>query len=64
MPTGNFACFCRLLILFQINFSKKKSFQEYHQSVKQLESSSGPTFGRAWSDSKLFANVISRRHYI
>ena len=36
--------FCRLLIFFKINFFEK-FFREY-QSVKQLESRSGPTFCR------------------
>ena len=36
-------------------------FREYHQSAKQLGSRSGPTLDRAWSGSKLFANVITRR---
>ena len=35
---------------------------EYHQSVKQIGSRSGPTKHRAWSGSKLFAKVISIRH--
>ena len=39
----------------------QKIFQEYHQNVKQLGSRTGPTFCRAWSGSKLFAKVISRR---
>ena len=43
-----------------MNFFKKIS-QEYHQSVKQSGSRSGPTFCRAWSGTKLFAKVISRR---
>ena len=44
---GNFACFCcRLLIFFKINFFEK-FFPEYHQSVKQFGSRSGPTFCRA-----------------
>ena len=34
---------CRLLIFFKINIFKK-FFQEYHQSVKQFGSRSGPTF--------------------
>ena len=33
--------FCRLLIFFKINFFDK-FFQEYHQSVKQFGSRSGP----------------------
>ena len=39
----------------------KKIFQECYKSVKQFGSRSGPTFGRAWSGSKLFSKVISRR---
>ena len=43
---GNFSCFCcRLLIFFKINFFEK-FFQEYHLSVKQIGSRSGPTFCR------------------
>ena len=53
------ACFCRLLKIFQI-YVFEKFFQEYHQSVKQFGSGSGPTFCRAWSGSKLFAKFISR----
>ena len=46
-------------------FSKltfQKFIQEYDQSVKQFGSRSGPTICRAWSGSKLFAKMISRRH--
>ena len=57
---GNFRAFSAIF-LFKINFSKK-IFQKYHQSVKQFESRSGLTFCPAWSVSKLFAKVISRRH--
>ena len=39
----------------------KKVFQERYQSVKLFGSRSGPTFGRSWSGSKLFAKVISRQ---
>ena len=46
---------------FKINFFEK-FFQECYQSVKQFGSRSGPTFCQAWSGSKLFAKVISRRH--
>ena len=58
---GNFACFFFFssVDFFKINFFKI-IFQEYHQSVKQFRSRSGPTFRRAWSGSKLFAKVISR----
>ena len=41
-----FHVFCCLLIFFKINFFEK-FFQEYHQSVKQLGSRSGPTICRA-----------------
>ena len=44
--------FCRLWIILII-FFLKNIFLEYHQSVKQFGSRSGPT--------KLFAKVISRR---
>ena len=40
----------------------EKKFREYNLSVKQIGSRSGPTFCRAWSGSKLFSKVISRRH--
>ena len=53
----NFHFFCRLL-----NLIFEKSFKNYHQSVKQFGSWSGPTFCWAWSMSKLVARVISRRH--
>ena len=46
--------------LLKSNFFKE-ILQEYHQSVKQFGSRSGPTFCWAWSGSKLFAKVISRR---
>ena len=39
----NFAC----LLIFQNQLFKKKTFQEYHQSVKQLGFRSGPTICRA-----------------
>ena len=58
---GNFICFfvvCGFLF-FNIKFFKNV-FQEYHQSVIQFGSRSGPTFCRAWSGSKLFSKVISR----
>ena len=48
---------------FKINFFEKL-FQEHNQSVKQFGSRSGLTFCQAWSASKLFAKVISRRHKI
>ena len=46
---------------FKINFLKK-FFQKYHQNVKQFGPWSGPTILWAWSGSKLFAKVNSRRH--
>ena len=49
---GNFDFFFCLLIFFKINFFEK-FFQDYHQSIKQFGSRSGPTF---WSGSKLFAS--------
>ena len=62
LPTGKCCMLlCRLPIIFKINLSEK-IFQEYHQSVKQFGSRSGPTFCRARSGSKLFAKIISRRH--
>ena len=58
---GNFSqLFCRLLTFFKLNFFKK-FFQEHYQSVKQFGSRSGPTLCWAWSGSKLFAKIISRR---
>ena len=39
--------FCRLLIFFNIKFIEK-FFREYHQSVKQFGSRSGPTFCPNW----------------
>ena len=47
-------------IFFKINFIRKL-IQEYHRSDKQFGSKSGPIFCRAWSESKLFAKIISRR---
>ena len=50
---GNFSCFfCCQLIIFKINFFEK-FFQEYHQSVIQIGSRTGPTCCRALSWSKL-----------
>ena len=46
--------YCRLQICFKINFFKK-FFHQYHQSVKQFGSRSGPTSCRAWSGSEMFA---------
>ena len=57
---GNYACFfCCLWIFLKLLFFKN-IFQEYHQSVKQFGSRSGPTFCRFWSGSKLFAKAITR----
>ena len=58
--SGNFACFFVICGFFLINFLKN-IFQEYHQSVKQFGSRSGPTFCQASSGFKWFAKVISRR---
>ena len=44
-PGKFFMLFCLLLILFQINFLDK-FFQDYHLSVKQIGSRSGPNFVR------------------
>ena len=49
------ADFCRLRSTFHF----EKFFQEYYLSVKQIGSRSGQM---AWSRSKQFAKVISRRH--
>ena len=40
----------------------EKLFQEYHLSVKQIGSRSGPMFCQALSGSKFFAKVMSRWH--
>ena len=58
---GNFECFCCLLMLF-VDQLFAKYFQKYSRKVKQFGFRSGPTFCQARSGSKLFANVISRRH--
>ena len=58
---GNLSCFTVCWFFFKIIFFEN-FFQEYHQSVKQFGSRSGPTSCRAWSGSKLFAKVINRRH--
>ena len=55
-----FFFFFFVCLFFKLTFSKK-IFQEYHQSVKQFGSRSGPTFCRAWYGSKLFAKVIRRQ---
>ena len=61
---GNFACpFVVCRFFFKFNFFKK-FFQEYHPSVEQFGSRSGPTICRAWSGSKLFAKVFCRRQLI
>ena len=54
-----FHVFCCLLVFDKNIF--KKSIKQTFQSVKLFRSRSGPTFCRAWSGSKLFAKVISRR---
>ena len=44
LPHGKFfMLFCRLLIFFKINFFEQ-IFREYHLTVKQFGSRSGPTF--------------------
>ena len=59
---SNFADFLlSVLIFFKIHFFEK-FFQEYHQSVKQLGTRPGPTFCRAWSESKQFAKIIGVQH--
>ena len=54
--------FCRLQIFFKVCLFEK-FFNEHYQSVKQFGSRSGLTFCRAWSGSKLFAKIFSRRRY-
>ena len=49
--------------LGNVSFFSKSTFfekycQDYHQCVKQIGSRSGPTFCRALSGSKLFAEVV------
>ena len=58
--TENFACF--FVVCWVFSKSTFFFFQECLQSVKQFGSSSGPTFCKAWSGSKLFVKVISRWH--
>ena len=57
-----FIIFCRLQIIFKINFFEN-FFQEHYWSVKLFGSRSGLTVSQcqAWSGSKLFAKIISRR---
>ena len=57
---GNFACIFVVCCLFSELTFLKKIFREYHQSIKQFGSRSGPTFCQAGSGFKLFAKVISR----
>ena len=47
-----------IIVIF---YSLDAGFFQYHQSVKQFGSRSGPTFCRARSGSKLFAKVNSRQ---
>ena len=61
-PWEIFHAFLSSADFFQNQFFFEKFFQEYHQSVKQIESRSGPTLCWAWSGSTLFAKVISRGH--
>ena len=44
---GNFSCFLSSADFFQTQLFSKNSFSEYHQSIKQFESRSCPTFCRA-----------------
>ena len=39
--------YCRLLMFFKFNFFEKL-FQEYHLSVEQIGSRTGPTFCLQW----------------
>ena len=54
------SCFLSSADFFKTNFFKK-ILAGIQQSVKQLGSWSGRTLCQAWSGSKLFAKVISRR---
>ena len=58
---GNFSCFCLLLTFFLIIFFFKNLFQEHYWSVKWFGFRSRPMLTRSWSESELFAEVISRR---
>ena len=60
---SNFSCFFDVCWFFFKLIFQKKFFQEYYQNVKQFGPWSGPTNRRAWSGSKLFAKVNSRRHW-
>ena len=53
-----FTCFV-IMLTFQYSLFQK-IVQEHYQSVKRFGSRSGPTFCRSWSESKLFAKVVSR----
>ena len=44
-----------------IFYSLDAGFFQYHPGAKHFEPRSGSTYCRAWSASKLFANVISRQ---
>ena len=60
---GNLACFLVIWFFFlKINIFQKINIQEYHK-CQTVGSRSGYRFYRAWSGSKLFAKVISRRHW-
>ena len=61
-PGKFYLLFCRSWFFSKSSFFEK-FFQEYHLSVKQIGFRSGPTYCRAWSGSKLFSKVISRRHW-
>ena len=59
---GNFACFFVVCgFFFLINFFfKTKTFQEYHQSVKQFGSRSGPTFCKGYQQTTKVATSGKR----
>ena len=50
-PLEIFHAFCRLLIFSKLTF--KKLFQEYHLSVKQIGSRSGPTVIKSYQQMTL-----------
>ena len=60
---SNFAWYIGVCWFFSKSTFSKNSFKStVTLSNRQFGSRSGPTLCRAWSGSKLFANVISRRH--
>ena len=56
--------FCWLLIFFLQNLLFHKTLSQILQGVKQFGSRLGSMFCRACSQSKRFAKVISRQHYL